>query len=126
MGVAVAYDAPAMVQTIIGYISLVVIFGVGIYAVMKKQNYHRVWVIPCVGTWASFAIASELSSPRDKIVATFSGSVIANTEMASKVVACLLLLVMAVQLARSVFFEKENIVQDEQGGENEEQYSSLN
>merc|ERR1719343_841042 len=109
-----------MVQTTLGYISLLVIFGVGIYAVMKKQNYHRVWVIPCLGTWASFAIASELSSPRDKIVATFSGSVIANTKLASTVVACLLLLVMAVELARSVFFEKENdennIVQGEQEG----------
>lgn len=129
--VAVAYEASSMVQTTVGWVSLVVLFAVGIYAVVKKENYHRVWVVPCVGSWASFAIASELSNPRDMIAATFSGSVIATTKVASTVVAYMLLLVIAIELARKIFFgdkgENERVnTEGETGGETEGGYSSLN
>lgn len=128
--VAVAYEAPSLVQTTVGWVSLVVLFGAGIFAVMKKQTYNRAYVVPSVGAWASFAIASELSSPRDKIIATFSNPVIAHTKMASTVVAYLLLLVMAIELARSIFFAKQDgDSEDNEGemeGETPGEYSSLN
>lgn len=128
--VAVAYEAPSPVQTTVGWVSLVVLFVVGIFAVTEKETYNRAYVVPSVGAWASFAIASELSSPRDKIVATFSSPVIAHTKVASTVVGYLLLLVMAIELVRSIFFAKRDedseVNQGETEGEASGQYSSLN
>lgn len=127
--VAVAYNAPSAVQTTVGWVSLVILFAAGIFAVVPKQNYHRAYVVPSVGAWASFAIASELSNPRDMIAATFSDSIIAHTKTASTIVGYLLLLAMALELARSMFFGK---VQEtdanpvETQGETSGEYSSLN
>lgn len=132
--VAVAYEASAKVQTTVGWSSLVVLFGVGIYALTKKRNYSRVWVVPCVLVWASFAIFKELSNPRDLIVATFSESTIVHTKIASMVVAHLLALAIVIELIRSWFFP--NITDDgsevldsddgETEGQTDENYSSLN
>lgn len=127
--VAVAYEAPSMVQTTVGWVSLVVLFAAGIFAIIQKENYHRAYVVPSVGAWASFAIASELSSPRDQIAATFSDSVIAHTKTASTVVGYLLLLAMAIELARSMYFTKIQVNGDNEGetqGETSGGYSSLN
>lgn len=106
---AVAYKASASVQTAIGWASLGVLFCVGIYfAVLQtrnsRSNSSRVWVIPCVLVWASFAISKELASPREQIQSTFSEDVVRRTKIASMVVAHLLVVVMIVELVRSWFF----------------------
>ena len=106
--VAVAYNASSKIQTAVGWISLVVLFGVGIYTVMKKENYRRAYVVPSVLVWASFAIANELSSPRDQILETFDGSTIEYTQTASKLVALLVLLVTLEEFGRSWLYEKES------------------
>ena len=97
---------------------------------MKKKQKVR-WVVPCVLVWASFAIASELSKPKDSILATFSESTIQQTKVASQIVAVLLLLITIVEVIRSRFFgedealDSDNDVSDTGGG-GDEQYSSLN
>jgi benzodiazapine receptor len=108
---SVACEASSTVQTAIGWASLVVLFGVGIYyaALMKnkrssRNSSSRVLVVPCVLVWASFAISKELSSPRDQIKNTFSETIVQHTKIASMVVAYLLVLVMIVELVRSRFF----------------------
>merc|ERR1711862_464911 len=53
--ISVFFEAPAAVQTTCGWLSLVVIFCVGIYALSMKQNRARVWVVPFVMMWTSFA-----------------------------------------------------------------------
>lgn len=126
--VAVFYNAPAAIQTTIGWGSLSILFGVGILAILGKQHRARVWVVPCVLAWASFAIGKELSSPRDKIVATFSEATIAHTKMASTVVAWLLLVAIAVELVKLRFFPSTHQVVESEDGEADAggQYSSLN
>ena len=124
--VAVAYEAPSMVQTTVGWVSLVVLFAAGIFAIIQKENYHRAYVVPSVGAWASFAIGSELSNPRDQIASTFSDAVIAHTKTASTVVGYLLLLAMAIELARSMYFTKAQENESETQGETSGEYSSLN
>lgn len=126
---AVASEASAAIQTTIGWFSLVVLFGVGIYAIIQKQNQRRVWVVPCVLAWASFAISKELSYPRDKIIETFSMATIVHTGIASEIVACLLVLVILVELVRSRFFPSESEIEGEgegPGSDGNGEYSSLN
>jgi len=127
---SVAHETSSTIQTTIGWASLVILFSVGIYATIQKQKYGRVWVVPCVLLWASFAIASELSSPRDKIVETFSEGIISNTRIASMAVGYLLVLVVIIELVRSRFFGKTTTDDDvlDSDGENETsgEYSSLN
>merc|ERR1712224_1078374 len=73
---------------------------IGVYATLTKQNYDRVWTIPCVVAWASFAISRELSNPRELIVKTFEGATIQHTKIAAIVVAVALLFLVVV----TVFF----------------------
>jgi len=121
--VAVAYEASSQIQTIVGGLSLVLLFGVGIYAVVKKEAYRRAYCVPSVLAWASLAIGKELANPRDQIVATFSESTIAHTQMASTVVAYILLLVMAIELARSLFLNKND--SESEGEESQGEYTTL-
>jgi len=88
--------ASAKVQTVVGWTCLAVLFGAGVYAVVKKQNYDRVWTIPCVVAWASFAISRELTNPRELIVNTFEASTIQHTKVASIVVVVALLFLVVV------------------------------
>merc|ERR1712025_325330 len=128
--IAVGSNASEFLQTTIGWLSLGVLFGVGIYAVLPKQNYKRVWVVPCVLAWASYAISKELSFPRDKIVETFSMATIVRTAIASKIVAFLLITVVLVELTRSTFFSSEteqDVTEGEgPGSDGNGEYSSLN
>lgn len=126
--IAVFYHAPGAIQTAIGWGSLSILFSVGIYAIMGKQHRARVWVVPCVLAWASFAIGKELSNPRDKIVATFSEATIVHTKTASTVVAWLLLVAIAVELVKLRFFPSTQVVESDEDGEASAggQYSSLN
>lgn len=124
----VAHGASATAQTAVGWLSLAVLLAAGAYATLRK-----VWVVPGVVVWASFAIANELSGPLDTIVATFPEATIRHTRIASMVVAYALVLLVTFEVVRSWFFrgststgDDENkaathgdIVQD--GGE----YSSL-
>ena len=143
---AVAYKASSTVQTAISWTSLVVLFGVGIYfAVIQTRSSSssssRVWVVPCVLAWASFAISKELSSPRDQIQTTFSEDVVQHTKIASMVVAYLLVVIMIVELVRSRFFPSTGTTDDDDSdgqvldsevldsngeGESDGQYSSMN
>jgi hypothetical protein len=128
--IAVGSEASEAIQTTIGWFSLVVLFGVGVYAVIQKQHYRRVWVVPCVLAWASYAISKELSAPRDKIIETFSLATIVRTAFASKIVAFLLILLVLVELTRSKFFsseiEDESDVVEGPGSDGNGEYSSLN
>eukprot|EP00534_Pseudo-nitzschia_fraudulenta_P003044 CAMPEP_0201123944 /NCGR_PEP_ID=MMETSP0850-20130426/9442_1 /ASSEMBLY_ACC=CAM_ASM_000622 /TAXON_ID=183588 /ORGANISM="Pseudo-nitzschia fraudulenta, Strain WWA7" /LENGTH=317 /DNA_ID=CAMNT_0047391069 /DNA_START=98 /DNA_END=1051 /DNA_ORIENTATION=+ len=104
--VLVAYNSSSGVQTAAGWLSLAVVFCTGIYAVtlVATKGYDRVWIVPSVLVWASLAIASELSHPRDSIVATFSETTIEYTMAASRVVATLVSMVTIVEAIRCVFF----------------------
>lgn len=130
--IAVGSETSEAIQTTIGWLSLVVLFGVGVFAVIPKQHYKRVWVVPCVLAWASYAISKELSSPRDKIIETFSLATIVRTAFASKIVAYLLILLVLVELTRSKFFSSEiegesDVVEGEgPGNDGNGEYSSLN
>jgi len=136
--VTVAYEASPNVQIAIGWLSLVILLGVGIYATMvPNRNRVVVWVVPCVLVWASFAIASELSYPRDKITSTFSEATIRHTKIASTAAAYLLVLVMVVKVVRSWFFPDTTINDDvldsdddgnegDGDGDGDGQYSALN
>merc|ERR1712232_412678 len=59
----VAHGASATAQTAVGWLSLAVLLAAGAYA-----THRKVWVVPCVVVWASFAIANEPSRPLDIIV----------------------------------------------------------
>merc|ERR1712124_190287 len=83
-----------------GWTCLGLLFAIGVYACIKKRTYNRVWTIPCVVAWASFAISRELSNPRDLIVNTFEASTIQHTKIAAIVVAVALLFLVVV----TVFF----------------------
>lgn len=124
--VAVAYQASSAIQTTVGLVSLTILFSVGIIAVMKKEGYRRAYVVPSVLAWASLAIGKELANPRDKIVATFSESTIANTQMASTVVAYLLLLIMLIELARSLYFAKTSRESQGESETTQGEYTTLN
>jgi len=101
--VLVAYKASAKTQAIAGWISLVVVFFVGTYFATTRWRTAKkgVWVVPLVLVWASFAIASELSNPRDSILASFSESTVEQIQGASRTVAILLLLVTIVEALKN-------------------------
>lgn len=120
--VVVAYKASPVLQTIFGWASLVTVFFVGTYFTTTVwRESKRVWVVPCVLVWAAVAIASELSKPKDIILATFSESAIEQTKGASGIVAILLLLVTVIEFIRSQLSTNEN----QTGANNNAQYTSL-
>lgn len=99
--IVVAFKASSKIQTIVGWISLVIVFFAGAYfttTIWRKAK--RVWVVPCVMVWATTAIASELSEPKDLILATFSESTIEQTRGASKIVANLLVVFVIAELIK--------------------------
>lgn len=119
--VTVAYEASPNVQIATGWLSLVILWDVGIYTatmVPKPRNRGIVKVVPCVLVWASLAIASELSSPHDTIVATFSEATIRHTKIVSTTIAVLLVLVMVVRVVRSWFFKDPTIHDDDDDDNN--------
>lgn len=129
----VARQAGARVQTGVGELTLAILFLVGILAVAKKRSYARIWVVPCVVVWASFAIAKELSSPIDKIAATFSEATIKRTSLASSFVGYGLLLVVTIELIRDKIFSKHDdddddnaLDSDEDSDGRSDEYSTLN
>jgi len=134
--VLVAYKASSTVQTAVGWSCLAFLFGAGIYALTQTPTRNRVWVVPCVVAWASFAISKELSSPRDTIVATFSEGTILHTKLAAEVVAHLLAVIIVVEVIRSRFFpnvttaihdHESEVLDSSSEGEGEgEGYSSMN
>merc|ERR1712188_158183 len=117
----VAYKASPMIQTAVGALSLVVLFSVGIYALMDKSNYARVWVTPSVLLWASLAISNELSTPRQQIADAFSMAVIQHIRIASMAIGYLLVMAIVVALVRIRFFSASTVPGDEG-----EAYSTLN
>merc|ERR1712224_1006956 len=104
----VGADASASVQTTVGWTCLGLLFAAGLYGAVAKRNYDRVWTVPCVVAWASFAINRELSRPRDKIVATFSESTISHTKIAAAIVAAALVVLVIVESVRVAFFSNSN------------------
>merc|ERR1712232_1259109 len=99
----VGAEASASVQTIVGWTCLGLLFVAGVYATLQKQHYHRIWTVPCVVAWASFAISRELSNPREKIVSTFSEATIQHTKIAAIVVAVALVFLVHIEVVRTVF-----------------------
>jgi len=99
---SVAWEASATVQTTVGVLSLATLFGAGVAAVARKKQ--KVWMVPCVVAWASFAISKELSAPRNQIRERFPEATIEHTRVASSVVGYLLLLVVSVALFQDRFF----------------------
>jgi 4-amino-4-deoxy-L-arabinose transferase-like glycosyltransferase len=130
----VANGASASGQTVCGATSLVLLFLFGINALAHK-NPHKVWVVPCVVAWASFAIAQELSDPRDQIKERFPEATISHTKVASSVVGYLLVLVVTLVLLRDRFFptdgdddDDDNVLDSDADSEERDtgRYSSLN
>jgi hypothetical protein len=80
--VFVASNVSSTGQAMAGFVSLFVALCVGLYYTMKQT-----FVVPAVLSWATFAIASELQSPRESITATFSSETIEQARVASMVVA---------------------------------------
>lgn len=74
----VALTVSPSIQTYVAWASLVVVFLVGYFYTLKQK-----WVVPSVLAWAAIAIAVELSSPKESIIATFSESTIGQTRIAS-------------------------------------------
>jgi len=133
----VGAGASAKVQTVVGWTCLGLLFAIGVYACIKKRTYNRVWTIPCVVAWASFAISRELTNPRELIVKTFEESTIKHTKIASIVVAVALLFLIHIEVVRTVFFSSNiEVIQPEATAAEEEddnddgaaggEYSSLN
>lgn len=119
--VAVAYKASPKVQAIIGWLSLVIVFFVGTYFTSTIwSRKKRVWVVPIVLVWATVAIASELSKPKDLISGTFSDSTIEQTKGASETVAILLLVIVIVEFIKSQLSKDTEV-----GGTTEEEREIL-
>jgi len=123
----VANDAGASIQTAVGGLTLAILLAVGVFAVVEKRNYARVWVVPCVVVWASFAIASELSGPIDTIKDTFSEGTIEHARVASSIVGYVLLLIVTIELLRDRFFSNndDNVLDSDGESDGNGEYSSL-
>lgn len=93
--VFVAYNAPSKIQTIIGWLSLLVVLCVGLSYTLKAKKQ---FVVPFVLIWASFAIASELKEPRGLILENFSEKTIQQTKLASAIVGALLSFVVVIEI----------------------------
>eukprot|EP00539_Tryblionella_compressa_P007072 CAMPEP_0178754494 /NCGR_PEP_ID=MMETSP0744-20121128/12188_1 /TAXON_ID=913974 /ORGANISM="Nitzschia punctata, Strain CCMP561" /LENGTH=281 /DNA_ID=CAMNT_0020408407 /DNA_START=14 /DNA_END=859 /DNA_ORIENTATION=+ len=100
--VFVAHQAAPNVQTAAGWISLPVVVIVGLYYTMKKRL-----VVPCVLAWASFAIAVELSSPKESIATTFAESIVQATKVASGSIAAFVIAVVVVKVVYDRFKKPE-------------------
>lgn len=135
--ILVGHGASATAQTAVGWLCLGLLFAAGIYATLKKESYDRVWVVPSVVTWASLAISHELSSPRAKIVESFTESTIQQTKLAATIVASVLIFLIAVEVTRIKFSSDKTprtvtitteTAADDAAEENENsgEYSSLN
>lgn len=133
-------------QTVFGAASLFFLFLAGISALLvaphddeeeeKPHNRNnKVWTVPCVVAWASFAIARELSDPREKIKEAFPEATISRTETAASAAGYLLVLIVTLVLLRDRCYpadddDDDNVLDSESDGESEERnnhrYSSLN
>ena len=98
--ILVQMETSALVQTYAAYTSLAVLVMVGFYYAYKK----RVYVVPVVFAWASFAIHKELLNPRQSIVDKIDTETIQNIETTSFAVSILaLLLATVIPLYRWLF-----------------------
>eukprot|EP00535_Pseudo-nitzschia_heimii_P001126 CAMPEP_0197173288 /NCGR_PEP_ID=MMETSP1423-20130617/277_1 /TAXON_ID=476441 /ORGANISM="Pseudo-nitzschia heimii, Strain UNC1101" /LENGTH=331 /DNA_ID=CAMNT_0042622083 /DNA_START=62 /DNA_END=1057 /DNA_ORIENTATION=- len=131
-------------QTVFGAASLFFLFLAGTGAILaphddeeeKPHNRNnKVWTVPCVVAWASFAIARELSDPREKIKEAFPEATISRTETAASAAGYLLVLIVTLVLLRDRCYPADDDDDDDDNvldsdGESEERnnhgYSSLN
>jgi len=100
--VFVSYTASSNVQTWVGGFSLLIVVCVGVFYTARTTQV----VVPCVLIWASFAIGSELSKPRDQITATFSERTIHHTKVAAEIIGTVLSCAVVLELIHSRFFNK--------------------
>jgi hypothetical protein len=111
----VAQAASPNLQTIVGWVSLLLVVVVGLLYTAK-----RTWVVPSVLTWASAAIARELANPKDLITTTFSAATIQHTKIAAGSVAALLLVSILVKLVYDRFLKKP-----EEDSNNSDRYQAM-
>jgi hypothetical protein len=132
----VANGVSIPVQTAFGAASLFFLFLAGTSALLAhdeekpRNRNNKVWTVPCVVAWASFAIARELSDPRDQIKGAFPEATISRTQMAASAAGYLLVLIVTLVLLRDRCSpaDDDNVLDSD--GESDEpdtgRYSSLN
>eukprot|EP00980_Cylindrotheca_fusiformis_P021299 scaffold8206_cov135-Cylindrotheca_fusiformis.AAC.5 len=105
----VALHVAASVQVAAAWTSLCVLAVTAFYFTYKEK-----WVVPSVLAWASNAIKSELSNPRESIVSAFSSESIEAIRAASNVLAGSIVVVIVLSVVYRVVKDKsETEEQDE-------------
>lgn len=89
----VSLNLDPSILTYVGWASLVVALVIGLFFTLRRK-----WVVPSVLAWASIAIAVELSTPKESIVATFSEQNIEQTRIASAISGASLLVAVIAKL----------------------------
>lgn len=99
----VAYHVSSSNQIMAAWFSLFVLASAAVYYISSKKR----WVVPCVLAWASNAIRSELSSPRDSIASAFPSDTIQSIHNATAALAGAILIATVVMAVYGHFFGPE-------------------
>lgn len=99
----------ASAQLSAGIVSLGFLFSVGCFVlfVPDEPNY----VIPCVFSWASGAIASELSSPKDSIKILFGEVIISAVNRAAATISVIFLVLIPIRLMLYVLIKRTSLLE---------------
>ncbi|KAL3937925.1 MAG: hypothetical protein SGBAC_007061 [Bacillariaceae sp.] len=98
----VAYHLSSSNQIVAAWFSLFALASAAVYYISKKK-----WVVPCVLAWASNAIRSELSAPRDAIVSAFPAETIKSVCNASGLLAAGIALVTLIGIGYDQYYRSD-------------------